>query len=202
MFTHCSKPSNQDDLLAEKENKECENLAKMMMASNLIFFYLALWKRVLFSNLICFCWLILCKSVIRKFLPFVYYKCANTFFSLFTFPLCTLKLCIYSNYSCFTDDSEDCCGTAVILSDDPIPASSFMRQAAGPTFYVKQGLRRDVAPPSRVIDFHVSSIVNDSLYVELQWSAPGNDYDQGRGNNGNFVTVFITFCSGIYPKNL
>lgn len=52
MFTHCSKPSNQDDLLGEKENKECENLAKMMMASNLIFFYLALWKRVLFSNLI------------------------------------------------------------------------------------------------------------------------------------------------------
>ena len=63
-----------------------------------------------------------------------------------------------------------------------------MRQAAGPTFYVKQGLRRDVAPPSRVIDFHVSSIVNDSLYVELQWSAPGNDYDQGRGNNG---TIFL-----------
>ena len=66
---------------------------------------------------------------------------------------------------------------------DSIPASSFMRQAAGPTFYVKQGLRRDVAPPSRVIDFHISSIVNDSLYVELQWSAPGNDYDQGRGKN-------------------
>ena len=82
----------------------------------------------------------------------------------------------------FSDDSEDCCGTAVNLSDS-IPASSFMRQAAGSTFYVKQGLRRDVAPPSRVIDFHVSSIVNDSLYVELQWSAPGNDFDQGRGNH-------------------
>ena len=66
---------------------------------------------------------------------------------------------------------------------DTIPASSFMRQAAGPTFYVKQGLsgRRDVVPPSRVIDFHVSQIVNDSLYVALEWTAPGNNYDQGKG---------------------
>ena len=86
------------------------------------------------------------------------------------------------NFSCFADDSGDCCGSKVNFGHT-IPASSFMRQAAGPTFYVKQGLsgRRDVAPPSRVIDFHVSSIVNDSLYVELQWSAPGDDYDQGKG---------------------
>ena len=79
---------------------------------------------------------------------------------------------------------------------DTIPASSFMRQAAGPTFYVKQGLsgRRDVAPPSRVIDFHVSSIVNDSLYVELQWSAPGDNYDQGKGEN-NIVILFLIFCT-------
>ena len=82
----------------------------------------------------------------------------------------------------FTDDFGDCCGSRVNFGDT-IPASSFSRQAAGPTFYVKQGLsgRRDVAPPSRVIDFHVSSIVNDSLYVELQWSAPGDDFDQGKG---------------------
>ena len=82
------------------------------------------------------------------------------------------------NFSCFADDSGDCCGSKVNFGDT-MPASSFMRQAAGPTFYVKQGLsgRRDVAPPSRVIDFHVSSIVNDSLYVAslanakiwLQW---------------------------------
>ena len=71
-----------------------------------------------------------------------------------------------------------------------------MRQAAGPTFYVKQGLsgRRDVAPPSRVIDFHVSSIVNDSLYVELQWSAPGDNYDQGKGEN-NIVILYILLYS-------
>ena len=81
-----------------------------------------------------------------------------------------------------SDDSDSCCGSHVTFGDT-IPASSFMRQAAGPTFYVKQGLsgRRDVVPPSRVIDFHVSSIVNDSLYVELEWTAPGNNYDQGKG---------------------
>ena len=81
---------------------------------------------------------------------------------------------------------------------DTIPASSFMRQAAGPTFYVKQGLsgRRDVAPPSRVIDFHVSSIVNDSLYVELQWSAPGDNYDQGKGENNIVILFFGRYHNG------
>ena len=95
--------------------------------------------------------------------------------------------------ACFSDDSGDCCGSQVNFGDT-IPASSFMRQAAGPTFYVKQGLsgRRDVAPPSRVIDFHVSSIVNDSLYVELQWSAPGDNYDQGKGENKIVILYFCT----------
>ena len=81
-----------------------------------------------------------------------------------------------------TDDSDNCCGSHVSFGDT-IPAASFMRQAAGPTFYVKQGLsgRRDVTPPSRVIDFHVVSVVNDSLFVELEWTAPGNDFDQGKG---------------------
>ena len=89
------------------------------------------------------------------------------------------------------DDSGDCCGSRVNFGDTLIPASSFMRQAAGPTFYVKQGLsgRRDVAPPSRVIDFHVSSIVNESLYVELQWSAPGDNYDQGKGKIFFFLSL-------------
>ena len=93
--------------------------------------------------------------------------------------------------ACFSDDSGECCRSQVNFGDT-VPASSFMRQAAGPTFYVKQGLsgRRDVAPPSRVIDFHVSSIVNDSLYVELQWSAPGDNYDQGKGEN---ILLFCTF---------
>ena len=87
-----------------------------------------------------------------------------------------------------TDDFDNCCGSHVTFGDT-IPASSFMRQAAGPTFYVKQGLsgRRDVTPPSRVIDFHVASIVNDSLYVELEWTAPGNNYDQGKGKFRFFV---------------
>ena len=76
---------------------------------------------------------------------------------------------------------------------DTIPASSFMRQAAGPTFYVKQGLsgRRDVVPPSRVIDFHATQrSFNDSLYVELEWTAPGNNYDQGTG----MCTCYLYEC--------
>ncbi len=60
-----------------------------------------------------------------------------------------------------------------------------MRKTAGPSFYVRQGLSGrseiDVAPPSRVTDLHLSSAVNDSLYVELAWTAPGDDFDQGKG---------------------
>ena len=52
--------------------------------------------------------------------------------------------------ACFSDDSGDCCGSRVNFGDT-IPASSFMRQAAGPTFYVNQGLSgmRDISPPCR-----------------------------------------------------
>ena len=76
---------------------------------------------------------------------------------------------------------------------DTIPASPFHRQIVGPGFYIRQGLspRTDIAPPSRVLDFHVAKIVQDSLYVQLEWSAPGGDYDQGKGKTqpANFLEV-------------
>ena len=53
----------------------------------------------------------------------------------------------------------------------------------GPAFYVRQGMsaRADVSPPSRVIDFQMTGTIDDSLYIRLEWSAPGDDYDRGRG---------------------
>ena len=51
---------------------------------------------------------------------------------------------------CFSYGSGDCCGSGVNFGDT-IPASSFMRQTEGPTFYVNQGLSgmRDMVPPCR-----------------------------------------------------
>ena len=79
--------------------------------------------------------------------------------------------------------ADNCCGSRVRYRET-IPASPFHRQTVGPGFYIRQGLspRTDIAPPSRVLDFHVAKIVQDSLYVQLEWSAPGGDYDQGKGN--------------------
>ena len=53
----------------------------------------------------------------------------------------------------------------------------------GPAFYVRQGMsaRADVSPPSRIIDFKMTGTIDDSLYIQLEWSAPGDDYDRGRG---------------------
>ena len=77
-----------------------------------------------------------------------------------------------------------CCGSQVGFSET-IPATPFHRQAVGPAFYVRQGMsaRADVSPPSRIIDFKMTGTIDDSLYIQLEWSAPGDDYDRGRGKS-------------------
>jgi hypothetical protein len=81
-------------------------------------------------------------------------------------------------------DAAECCGSDFRFGES-IPASPFHRQAVGPAVFVAQGLssRTDVAPPSRVLDLRMKSVTEDSLYVTLEWSAPGDNYDQGRGND-------------------
>ena len=83
----------------------------------------------------------------------------------------------------------DCCGSAVAASAFSIPTRSFERHAAAPSFKVNRGAqffvrngepdRTDVFPPSRVTDLAVAAYVNQSLYVVLEWSAPGGDRDAG-----------------------
>ena len=90
-------------------------------------------------------------------------------------------------------ESEVCCGSRVRFRET-IPASPFHRQAVGPGFYVKQGLspRTDVAPPSRIFDFRLARAIEASLYVQLEWSSPGGDYDQGKGKS-NFAFYIHKF---------
>ena len=79
-------------------------------------------------------------------------------------------------------DEESCCGSRVRFRET-LPSSPFHRQSVGPGFYVKQGLspRSDIAPPTRIFDFRLARTIEASLYVQLEWSAPGGDFDQGKG---------------------
>jgi len=68
------------------------------------------------------------------------------------------------------------------------PAPPFRRSCAGGSFFVRQGLspKSDVAPPSRVLDLRVAPAADSSaedvtLAARLEWTAPGGDYDQGKG---------------------
>lgn len=91
-----------------------------------------------------------------------------------------------SNSTNMAEDSrnpENCCGSRVEFVET-LPTSPFHRQTVGTGFYIKQGIspRTDIAAPSRILDFRVSRIINDSLYVELEWSAPGGDFDKGKAD--------------------
>jgi hypothetical protein len=80
--------------------------------------------------------------------------------------------------------AESCCGSRVRFRET-IPSSPFHRQSVGPGFYAKQGIspRTDIAPPNRIMDFRLARTIESSLYVQLEWSAPGGDYENGKGKN-------------------
>ena len=63
---------------------------------------------------------------------------------------------------------------------------------------------RDLAPPSRVADLRLLDTVSEdsSLAIQLAWTAPGGDLDQGKGECGNKLHyTFYTFKSE-YPTNI
>ena len=62
---------------------------------------------------------------------------------------------------------------------------------AGPAFYLGRGvpLTTDISPPNRVLDFRLTAAHKDSLAVELAWTAPGGDYDFGKGEGILHFTV-------------
>ena len=89
-----------------------------------------------------------------------------------------------------TEESvASCCGSSLPFSFT-VPTTPFTRHDLSGSFFVKEGsqfyLRQgspqhnDVFPPNRVTDFSRSSYLENSLYVTLAWTAPGNDYDFGK----------------------
>jgi len=92
--------------------------------------------------------------------------------------------------SSHSDESNPtCCGSTLPFSFT-VPTTTFSRHALtgsffvqeGSQFYLRQGSphRNDVFAPSRITDFKLANYLDDSLYVTLKWTAPGNDFDFGQ----------------------
>ena len=87
------------------------------------------------------------------------------------------------------DAEVSCCGSSMPFTFT-VPTTPFYRHALTGSFFVKEGSqfylrqgsphRNDVYPPSRITDFQLANYLDNSLYVTLKWSAPGNDYDFGQ----------------------
>ena len=75
-------------------------------------------------------------------------------------------------------------------SEPSIPLEAFKRFTAAPSFYISQGSqftissssveRRDVFPPNRITDFRLANYFNNSLFVTLSWTSPGDDLTRGK----------------------
>ena len=82
-----------------------------------------------------------------------------------------------------------CCGSSLPIQP-LIPLESFRRFATAPSFhlnsvaqlYISSGdvQLRDTISPNRITDFKLANYFNNSLFVTLAWTAPGNDYTEGR----------------------
>ena len=77
-----------------------------------------------------------------------------------------------------------CCGSNLPLQDI-VPTGHFFRVVSAQSFYVSFGAKRDVLPPSRIMDLaqvptnSVSRYKKQSMEVTLTWTATGGDYLQG-----------------------
>ena len=87
------------------------------------------------------------------------------------------------------EDDKKCCGSSMPFSFT-VPTTPFARHALSGSFFVQEGSqfylrqgsphRNDVYPPSRITDFRLANYLENSLYVTLMWTAPGNDFDFGQ----------------------
>jgi hypothetical protein len=85
----------------------------------------------------------------------------------------------------------DCCGSSLPTSP-VVPLESFRRFSTAPAFYYApsawsvggnrtggQTQQRDLFPPNRISDFRLANYFNNSLFVTLAWTAPGDNLTGG-----------------------
>jgi hypothetical protein len=105
--------------------------------------------------------------------------------------------------ACLSGPSEptECCGSRIAFGNATVPTGAFHRLVAGPAFYLGRGvpLTADLSPPNRVLDLRLAAAHNDSLTVDLAWTAPGGDYDFGKGETRFFLSLQKAFCLKLLP---
>ena len=81
-------------------------------------------------------------------------------------------------------EGDECCGSIIDFRNETSPTGAFQRISTGPAFYVAKGfpLSRDICPPNRISDFELTVQEEQTLDLELAWTAPGGDYDFDRGD--------------------
>ena len=109
--------------------------------------------------------------------------------------------------------NTNCCGGGsmyVPLNQlETTPTQQFTRYIKAAAFYVTQGAQYfvsngqpemdDMFPPSRVTDLKVKTFDNNTLYVTLQWSAPGGDFDLGKADS--YEVRWYTNAEGLSDTN-
>lgn len=101
-------------------------------------------------------------------------------------------------FSCI--DEPVCCGTSV-PHIATIPTGSFSRIIVGPSFEISEAvpLKEDPYPPGRITDLRVERVVDSLSEVKLSWTAPGGDYDKGKGE---FFSHYIRIPYYIRATNI
>lgn len=110
------------------------------------------------------------------------------------------------------DDLDSrCCGSEFPTTGSR-PSGSFTRNVQyGSFFVISQKPPGDIYPPSRIVDLKVLNVEADTMRVTLRWTAPGNDFDQGKAKGYdiryfdravNFAEDFDTEGTKIDPFNI
>ena len=81
-------------------------------------------------------------------------------------------------------EGDECCGSIIDFRNETSPTGAFQRISTGPAFYVAKGfpLSQDICPPNRISDFELTLQEENTLHLELAWTAPGGDYDFDKGD--------------------
>ena len=75
---------------------------------------------------------------------------------------------------------SSCCGSS-LPTVPAVPLEPFTRSTMSASFSTSwPSESRDVFPPGRITDFRLASTSNSSLFVSLEWTAPGDDYNSGQ----------------------
>ena len=80
-------------------------------------------------------------------------------------------------------------GSSALPTQPSVPLESFRRFTSAASFYISQGSefyissssvhRRDTFSPNRITDFKLTNYFNNSLFVTLSWTSPGDDLTLG-----------------------